>query len=94
MARVTSKLQLTLPKALAQEYKIQPGDHVEWTAAGEAIRLLPIRDVQPEKSLKQRLALFDEASRRQEHRNRALRSNRRKHRGWTREEIYTRGDSR
>ncbi|PZP64635.1 MAG: AbrB family transcriptional regulator, partial [Azospira oryzae] len=29
MAKVTSKLQVTLPKALAQRYRIRPGDEIE-----------------------------------------------------------------
>ena len=30
MAKVTSKLQVTLPKALADQYGIEPGDEIGW----------------------------------------------------------------
>ena len=40
MAKVTSKLQLTLPKAIADQYKIRPGDDLDWLPAGEAIRVV------------------------------------------------------
>ena len=38
---VTSKLQLTVPKAIADQFGIRPGDHLEWVAAGEAIHVIP-----------------------------------------------------
>jgi AbrB family looped-hinge helix DNA binding protein len=38
MAKVTSKLQLTVPKAIADRYKIRPGDTLESVAAGDASR--------------------------------------------------------
>ena len=37
---VTSKLQLTVPKAIADQYGIRPGDELQWIAAGEALSLL------------------------------------------------------
>ena len=37
MAKVTSKVQLTLPKAIADQYKIRPGDDLDWLPPGEAI---------------------------------------------------------
>ena len=91
MAKVTSKLQLTLPKAIADRHHIRPGDEVAVVSAGEAIRILPAGRRQladPQR----RLALFDQATARQAERNVA-------HagaapdadRGWTREELYDRG---
>jgi AbrB family looped-hinge helix DNA binding protein len=41
MAKVTSKLQLTLPKKLADQYGIKPGDEVQFREAGNIIHLLP-----------------------------------------------------
>ncbi len=38
---MTSKLQVTVPKALADRYGIRPGDHVRFEEAGEVIRVLP-----------------------------------------------------
>jgi bifunctional DNA-binding transcriptional regulator/antitoxin component of YhaV-PrlF toxin-antitoxin module len=100
MAKVTSKLQLTLPKAIADRYKIRPGDDLDWLPAGEAIRVVK-RDaakiVQPE-TLEQRLRLFDQATARQRKREAATSVKKRpaspQGRGWTREELYQRGLSR
>ena len=98
MAKVTSKLQLTLPKAIADQYKIRPGDDLDWLPAGETIRVVK-RNTMPAAgpaTLKERLQLFERAKTRQEKRNAAFRK---KHglraepsnRGWTREDIYDRG---
>ena len=43
MAKVTSTLQVTVPKALADRYGIGPGDEIEWEAAGDVIRVVPPR---------------------------------------------------
>jgi AbrB family looped-hinge helix DNA binding protein len=43
MSKVTSKLQVTLPKAIAERFNIKPGDQIEWEAAGETIRVVPAR---------------------------------------------------
>jgi len=40
MAKVTTKLQLTLPKRLAERCGISPGDEVEFAAAGDIIHLI------------------------------------------------------
>lgn len=100
MAKVTSKLQLTLPKAIADRYKIRPGDDLDWLPAGEAIRVVK-RDaakmVEP-KTLEGRLRLFDQATARQRKRQAAISVRKRpdssQGRGWTREELYQRGLSR
>jgi AbrB family looped-hinge helix DNA binding protein len=90
MAKVTSKLQLTLPKALAERYGIDPGDQIEWEAAGDAIRIVPSgrrRALTPSARLK----LFDQATSRQAHRQHAGSPGAAEDRGWTREELYERG---
>jgi bifunctional DNA-binding transcriptional regulator/antitoxin component of YhaV-PrlF toxin-antitoxin module len=103
MAKVTSKLQLTVPKAIADQYKIRPGDELDWLPAGETIRVVKrSRSASPRAdaaTLQQRLRLFEQATARQEKRNTAFR---RKHghvtqpsnRSWTREDLYDRGLSR
>jgi bifunctional DNA-binding transcriptional regulator/antitoxin component of YhaV-PrlF toxin-antitoxin module len=101
MAKVTSKLQLTLPKAIADQYKIRPGDDLEWLPAGEAIRVVK-RDAEAAEpaTVKERLQLFDQATARQRKRQaefgkkRLAASSRSQVRGWTREELYERGLSR
>lgn len=94
MAKVTSKLQVTVPKAVADRFGIRPGDDIEWVLDGDGIRVLRASDRRP-LSTDERLKIFDEATTRQVARNKAWR---RQHgakassdRGWTREEIYTRG---
>ena len=103
MSKVTTKLQLTVPKAIADMYGIRPGDEVEWVPAGETIRVVPVartRRSGKELSVKERLALFDQASERQRQREAMFgeetvtSSESDPDRGWTREEIYIRGLSR
>jgi len=95
MAKVTSKRQITIPKAIADRYQIREGDHLAFIAAGEAIRLLPAGSRTEERPLADRLALFDAATKRQLSRQRrsASRRSKPKDRGWTREELHTRGRS-
>jgi AbrB family looped-hinge helix DNA binding protein len=94
MAKVTSKLQVTIPKSLADELRIKPGDEIEWSAAGEAIRLSPARD-HGDDSTAERLSLFDAATVRQRRRQkRATKRGQHAHRGWSREDLYRRGRSR
>ncbi len=81
MAKVTSKLQLTLPKAIAVQYRICPGDNLDWLPAGEAIRVVK-RDASEAveaataaatiaATIKERLQLFDQATARQRKRQAA-----------------------
>jgi AbrB family looped-hinge helix DNA binding protein len=95
MAKVTSKLQMTVPKAIADRYGIRPGDELEWTPAGEAIRVTPARRRQsPSRdrlNAEARLNLFDQATERQQKRQRrARRPARARDRGWTRQDLYAR----
>jgi AbrB family looped-hinge helix DNA binding protein len=39
MAKVTRKLQVTLPKAIAEQYGIRPGDELDCVPAGDSIRI-------------------------------------------------------
>jgi bifunctional DNA-binding transcriptional regulator/antitoxin component of YhaV-PrlF toxin-antitoxin module len=65
---------LTVPKAIADQYGIHPGDELEWIPAGEAIRV--IRRERAEKpgvlTLEQRLKRFDHATKRQRRREALL----------------------
>lgn len=93
MARVTSKLQVTLPKALADEYGIQPGCDIEFLAAGDAIRVVPPRP-RAAPDVTRRLALFDAATERQRARQaRGPAAPAGGDRGWRREELYERAGS-
>ena len=95
MSKVTSKLQVTIPKAVADRFGIRPGSEIDWIPAGESLRIeTPRRRTEPISS-EERLRLFDAATERQLRRDRrARRARRGEKRGWTREELYTRGRSR
>jgi bifunctional DNA-binding transcriptional regulator/antitoxin component of YhaV-PrlF toxin-antitoxin module len=93
MAKVTSKLQVTVPKALAKRYGIDPGDEIAWEAAGDVIRVVPPRRP-PARDLAARLRLFDQGTARQKVRQKGRRRGRARARGWTREELYDRGRAR
>lgn len=97
MAKVTSKLQVTVPKAVADRLGIRPGDSLDWQVEGTAARVTRAATA-GKGSAANRLARFDEATKRIEERARAWR---RAHgakeptdRGWTRESLYTRGRAR
>lgn len=95
MSKVTSKLQVTIPKRVAEAYGIEPGDEVDWVPAGEAIRMVPAGRETPGSDVSDRLELFDRASARQRRRE-ALRPCRKEppaDRRWRREELYVRDGS-
>ncbi len=96
MAKVTSKLQVTIPKAIAETYEIKPGDEIEFRPSGTQIRVIPARARRQGLSVAERLRLFDEAMARQREREKdlPLPAETRSDRGWTREELYTRGEPR
>lgn len=67
MAKVTSKLQVTVPKALAVHYGIRPGDEVRFEEASETICMVPAGAGATADALDReaRLGLFDAATERQ-----------------------------
>jgi AbrB family looped-hinge helix DNA binding protein len=97
MSKVTSKLQVTIPREVADQYGIRPGDEIEWVSAGGSIRVMPIRAQVSAVTVEERLALFDVATERQQRRQAQGRRRRRpaanpgRGRGWTREDLHTRG---
>jgi bifunctional DNA-binding transcriptional regulator/antitoxin component of YhaV-PrlF toxin-antitoxin module len=93
MAKVTSKLQVTMPKALAARYGISPGDDIDWEAAGDVIRVVPSRK-RPARDVGGRLRLFDQATVRQQKRDEAASVAPDKDRGWSRDDLYDRGRAR
>ena len=93
MSKITSKLQVTLPKTLADRFHMRPGDEIDWQDAGDGIRVTP-RSSRPARfSPEMRLQLFDEATRRQRRRQSRRRPQpvtKARGRGWSREELYRR----
>ncbi|MGH7827849.1 MAG: AbrB/MazE/SpoVT family DNA-binding domain-containing protein [Candidatus Binatia bacterium] len=97
MSKVTSKLQVTLPKSVAEQLGIRPGDQIDWEIAGEVLRVIPVAKRSHKKKGSQAgLRLFDQATLRQRKRESAidpsLLHNRQAGRGWTREDLYSRND--
>jgi AbrB family looped-hinge helix DNA binding protein len=95
MAKVTSKLQLTVPKAIADQYGIKPGDELEWVPAGDSIRVELVRDKAAyQLTVEERLALFDAGMERVDKlQAEELKQNQgkrptREERGWTRDDLY------
>jgi AbrB family looped-hinge helix DNA binding protein len=98
MPKVTSKLQLTVPKRIADQYGIRPGDELEWIAAGESIRVEMANKAISgrEMTANERLALFDANTKwLDELHKKELKEARanearttQESRGWTREELY------
>jgi AbrB family looped-hinge helix DNA binding protein len=93
MAKVTSKYQVTLPKAIADKYNIRPGDNIDWVAAGEVIRVIPPGGQAVAEDQESRLRLFDQATERLRRRMKKRPVRRSRQRGWNREDLYTRGRS-
>ena len=94
MTRVTGKFQITLPKQLVEAYGIRVGDELELVAAGDTIAIVPSGAARKSYSLEERLRNFDAATRRLSARSSADLPPSTGDRGWTRDELYTRGRSR
>jgi AbrB family looped-hinge helix DNA binding protein len=99
MPKVTSKLQLTVPKKIADQYGIRPGDELEWIPAGESIRVELVRrkaKAGQHLTAEERVALFDantkwldeiQADQLRKAKAKGTRPTR-ESRGWTREDLY------
>jgi AbrB family looped-hinge helix DNA binding protein len=97
MSKVTSKRQVTIPKEVADRYRIEPGDEIRWVPSGDEIRVIPPAG-QPSARLgvEQRLALFDRATERRDGRGGGAEATGvpTGERGWTRSELYDRARTR
>jgi AbrB family looped-hinge helix DNA binding protein len=96
MSKVTSKLQVTLPKSMAEKLRIQPGDEIDWDLAGEVLRITPSsKRARSKIGPEDRLRWFDQATRRQRQREkksgRGAAKTGMRDRGWRREDLYERG---
>jgi AbrB family looped-hinge helix DNA binding protein len=84
-------LQVTIPKAVAELYGIEPGDEVEFVPAGDTIRVVPASAAVEAPARERRLELFDQATARQRARQRGVKPASPRTRGWSRAELYDRG---
>lgn len=96
---MTSKRQVTIPKRIADQYGISPGDEVSWQPAGDVVRVVPPGQIPKAVDREARLRVFDQATERQRERDVRMRATEPESgaphtdRGWTREELYDRGRS-
>lgn len=89
MSKVTSKLQVTIPKAIAEKYCIKPGDEIEFKPAGTQIRVVPPQGRRKRLSRAELLRLFDEEEVRiQDRWKNVTVIEPVGDRGWTREDLY------
>ncbi len=93
MAKVTSKYQVTVPRAIAQQYSISPGDEIDWVAAGDVIRVVPSARQVTRDDRNSKLRLFDQATERHRKRPAVPGTNQAHARSWKREDLYERGRS-
>ena len=97
MPKVTSKLQITIPKAIAEKYGIKPGDNIEFRPTAMGIYIVPGEYYKDSRvSLAERKRLFAESTGYVEQRAKELNIQPVEDesvRDWTREELYTRGGS-
>jgi len=90
MSKVTSKYQVSIPKALAERIGIRVGDELAWEDVSGALRARVATASKARMTLAERLRLFDASTARQVARDRKRRLPRVKRRGWKREDLYTR----
>jgi len=90
MSKVTSKYQVSIPKALAEKIGIRVGDDLAWEDAAGTLRARIAAAPKSRFSVREKLRLFDAATARQNDRERSRRVPRSNGRGWTREDLYTR----
>jgi AbrB family looped-hinge helix DNA binding protein len=85
MGKVTSKYQVSIPKALADQLGVRPGDEVEWEVAGDEFRVRPVH-AKESLSVEERLKMFRESMKQVAalQKKRGLKGSR----DWTREDLY------
>jgi AbrB family looped-hinge helix DNA binding protein len=85
VSKITSEYQVSIPKELADQLGVGPGDEVEWEVAGDEFRVRPARKQRP-LSVEERLRRFDETTKwiADYQKDRRLTGSR----DWTREDLY------
>ena len=90
MSKITSKYQVSIPKALAEKVGLRVGDELEWEDAAGTLRARAATLPKAGLGVSERLRLFDAATARQEKRRPKSQAPRGKSRGWSREDLYRR----
>lgn len=85
---------MTIPKAIADEYGIAPGDEIDFAPGGDAIRVRRRASSPARIDIERRLDVFDRATERQQGRDVTVREPGTVVRGWRREDLYGRACAR
>lgn len=89
MAKLTSKFQLTLPRAIAAKVGLKPGDEIDCEPAGDIVRIRSKTRTRVQgRTITDQLMLFDLATERQRYREHSSVLSHPTERGWTRDELY------
>lgn len=91
---MTSKRQVTIPKAIADRYGIASGEEIEFLPAGESIRVQRAAAEATGEDRGARLERYDQATERQHARQADEHRGSPGDRGWRREDLYERGSPR
>lgn len=86
-SKVTSKLRVTIPKALADRFGIRPGGTIVWEAAGGRLRV-KVPGSEPRLDLAERERLLRESFARQRAREAANPAPATEGHRWTRDDFY------
>lgn len=92
MSKVTKKLQVSIPKNLADRYGIRAGDDLKWEPAGDNLRVRLAMTPEHRFDLSDRVRFFDAATERQVRRQTIRSLQVEQDRGWTRQGLYTADD--
>jgi AbrB family looped-hinge helix DNA binding protein len=92
VSKITSKLQVTIPKSIADQFGIAPGDEIDFQLRADRIVIIPRRTVRaaPTMTIDEKLAILAESWQRQLELNRQYKRSGKKppkDRGWTREDL-------
>lgn len=89
MTTVTSRRRVTIPKGIADQYGIEPGDEVRWVPAGDTVWLVFTGRQAHSRSVEKRLEIFDRATERQLRRQQGRAPEEvPRDRGWRRDDLY------
>src|ERR1700740_1579705 len=88
MSKVTSKNQVSIPKAVAERHGIRPGTELEFVSIGDAIRVTKKTGRKHQVSSKERLQLFRQIWERIQAKGRPAKTGSSKERDWSRDELY------
>lgn len=93
-SKVTSGRRVTLPREIADRYRIRQGDSIVWIPDGTGLRIVVGEAERPARlTVEERLRLFDLATERRDRRESPERSDDTAGRGWARYDLYHRDSS-